>query len=144
MNDELKKIIEFFEMEPEEKSEHLEDVFSNTVEFFDRFKYTLENGSAEEKKQVVEDVLKLQEKLQIQTDEMCKSMDMSEDELKEFAQNPENFTEEEWEAIQDAKIKLESQAHDIGDLVHFKGSADSEKKPKKTGKKSKSKKWVKS
>ena len=146
MHEELKRIMNFFELDADNKAEHLQDVFKDTVEFFNRFKHTLEEGSAEEKKEIIDEVLSLQEKLQLQTDQMCESMEMSEEELKEFAENPENFTDEEWGTIQDAKVKLEGQASEIDGIINFdkpkKGTKSSAKK--KGAKKGKGKKWVKS
>jgi hypothetical protein len=147
MHEELKRIMKFFELDAENKAEHLQDVFKDTVEFFNRFKHTLEEGTAEEKKEIIDEVLSLQEKLQLQTDQMCESMEMSEEELKMFAENPENFTEEEWQTIQDAKVKLEGQASEIDGIINFnKPKKQSQNSPskKKGSKKGKGKKWVKS
>lgn len=143
MHEELKRIMEFFDLDTDQKTEHLGDVFKDTVEFFNRFKHVLEKGSAEEKKAMIEEVLKLQEKLELETNEMCDTMEMNEDELKEFSENPENFSEEEWQTIQEAKQRLESQASEIEDVIGF----DQAKEPKKAKSKksrSKSKKWMKS
>lgn len=145
MHEELKRIMHFFELDADKKAEHLQEVFQDTVEFFNRFKHTLEEGNAEEKKQIIDEVLQLQEKLQIQTDQMCSSMEMSEEELKEFAQNPANFSEEEWTTIQDARVRLEDQASEIDKIINYSSPKQtSDKKTKKADVRSKKKKWVKS
>ena len=50
MEDEFERIMEFFNLPPEEKETRLQEVFEDSVEYFERFKYVMLNGTKEEKK----------------------------------------------------------------------------------------------
>ncbi|MCH9631174.1 MAG: hypothetical protein S4CHLAM37_11930 [Chlamydiia bacterium] len=151
MDNEFDKIMEFFSLNPEDKAVKLEDIFEDSIEFFNKFQYVLENGTEEEKAEILGKVMELQEKLQEETEKMCTDSGLSEEELKEFANDKENFTEEEWETIAQAKSKLDDQADQIS--KHLPGSepgpaevasAPKKKKKKKGTKKKGGDKWMKS
>ena len=48
MEDELDRIIAYFSLSPEEKEKKLETIFSDSVEYFARFRHIMENGTPEE------------------------------------------------------------------------------------------------
>lgn len=139
-HEEYNKIIDFFSLPPEEKSQNLEEVFKNTVEFFDRFQYILMNGTPEEKKEMIQEVLELQKKLKLETEHMCQITGLSEEELKQFSQDSTNFSDEEWEVIQNAKAQIEEKASEISGHVKFN---ENEPKAASKGSSKKKKKWVK-
>lgn len=144
MHDEFRKIMSFFSLDADQKAEELDGVFKSSIEFFDKFKYVLENGTPEEKNEIMNEVMQLQEKLQQETEKMCSETGLSEDQLKEYAQSKDNFSDEEWESIQSAKSKLEQQAEELASVLPApKKKASSEKKGKPPGA-PKKKKWVKS
>ena len=53
MEDEFERIMSFFELSSEEKEARLQEVFEDSVEYFERFKHVMLNGSQEEKKAAV-------------------------------------------------------------------------------------------
>lgn len=143
MSQEFNNIMKFFEMSPEKKAGNLKDVFAESIEFFERFKYVLQNGTPEEKKAIFDEVAKLKAKLQEETNKMKEITGLSEDELKSFALNPGNFSDDEWGVIKSAKTQLDSQAQEINSIV--RGSeGEAPKAPKKKGSSGSKKKWVKS
>lgn len=145
MHDEFRKIMSFFSLNPDQKAEELDGVFKSSIEFFDKFKYILENGTPEEKNEIMTEVMQLQEKLQQETERMCEETGLSEDQLKEYAQTKDNFSDEEWSSIQAAKSKLESQAEELSAVLPSakkkSPSEKSEKKAKSSGG-PKKKKWI--
>lgn len=143
MHDELRKIMSFFSLDPKEKSEHLEEVFQDSIEFFEKFKDVLEKGTPEEKEKMLGEVMMLQEKLQQETQRMCEETGLSESELKDYAQNKENFSDEEWKSIQSARHKLENQAEEISSAMPEKKQKEPSKE-KKAPSSSKKSKWMKS
>lgn len=147
MDDEFNKIMDFFSLNPEDKAVKLEDIFEDSIEFFNRFQNVLENGTEEEKMEILAKVMKLQEKLQEETEKMCSDSGLSEEELKEFANDKENFTEEEWDTITHAKSKLDDQAEKISKFLPGSSPGPAEVIPaqkKKKSAKKKGGKWVKS
>lgn len=146
MQDEFDRIMEFFNLSPEEKESRLQEVFEDSVEYFERFKYIMMNGTPEEKKKAVEKVMILKEKIEEETKRVCEKTGMTPQQLAEYSKNPKNFSPEQWNAIEGAKKKLES---GVGDIPKKEGSAPKPKKgpddggdepPKK--KKKKPKNWI--
>jgi hypothetical protein len=144
MSQEFDKIMSFFNMSPEKKATSLRDIFAESISFFDHFKYVLEHGSPTEKKSMFEQVRQLKEKLQAETDKMREITGLSEEELKSFALNHKNFSNEEWSVIQNAKTQLDSKAREISTIVTGKEPVEPKapKGPPTTGER-RSKKWVK-
>lgn len=142
MHEEFKKIMQFFSLDQEKKAEHLDEVFSNSIEFFEKFKHVLEHGSPQEKQEMMNEVMQLQEKLKEETERMCHETGLSESELKNFAQNRANFSSEEWSSIENARGKLEKQAEALSEVLPSKKVE--EEKEKKGAPKPKKSKWMKS
>lgn len=142
MSQEFDKIMSFFNMSPEKKATSLRDVFAESIGFFDHFKYVLENGSPAEKRSMFDQVAQLKQKLQAETDKMREMTGLSEDELKAFALNHQNFSSEEWSVIQNAKTQLDSKAREISTIVTGKEPVEP-KAPKAPSGDRRSKKWVK-
>jgi len=143
MHEEFRKIMSFFSLDPDKKVEELDNVFKNSIQFFDKFKHILESGTPEEKAEIMNEIMQLQEKLQQETQRMCAETGLSEEQLREYAQNKDNFSNDEWDSIQDAKKQLEKQADELSDMLpHTKKPSSEQSKKPKTG--SKKKKWVKS
>lgn len=148
MSDEFKKIMEFFSMDPEEKASHLNDVFDDSIAFFEKFKYIIEKGTPEQKKEMIEHAAALQNKLQSETSRICETTGLTEEELEAFSTDPNNFSEDQWSSIQNAKTEIEQQATDIASLINLKKpeSKDHKPPPPKKGKGPKTKRtgWVRS
>jgi hypothetical protein len=143
MHEEFKNIMNFFSLAPEEKSKHLEEVFQNSIEFFDKFKKTLQTGTPEEKSAIMKEVVELQEKLQSETARMCAETGFSEDQLKEYSNDKKHFSEDEWKSIQSAKVKFEQQAEELGSILPVPNKKEIAPSGEKKAPKQK-KKWVKS
>ncbi|MCB1080263.1 MAG: hypothetical protein KDK69_00435 [Chlamydiia bacterium] len=113
MEDEFDRIMEFFNLGPEEKEARLKEVFEDSVEYFERFKYIMLNGTPEEKKKAVERVMILKKKIEEETKRVCEKTGMTPEQLAAYSSNPKNFTDDQWSAIEGAKKKLEEGVGDI-------------------------------
>lgn len=113
MQDEFERIMEFFDLSAEEKEVRLKEVFEDSVEYFERFKYVMLNGTPEEKKKAVERVMILKKKIEEETQRVCEKTGMTPDQLAAYSNDPENFTEEQWAAIEESKKKLDSGVNDL-------------------------------
>lgn len=140
MANEYEKILEFFNMSADEKSEHLGDVFEESIEFFDKFKHVMQFGTPEEKSKIIEQIKKLQTRLEDETKKVKEVTGLSDEELKAFAENKANFKDNDWDVIQKAKGKIDEQAKEITAIT---GTPEVSKK-KSSGPKKRKKKWVKS
>ena len=85
--------------------------------------------------------------LSVKTEEILERTGMTEEQLEAYASNPNNFTKEQWEAIQKVKqacetYKQEARAR-IGEKEFVKTAEKAEKKRQKgAGKFAKKKQWI--
>lgn len=146
MEDEFDRIMEFFNLSPEEKEGRLQEVFEDSVEYFERFKYVMMNGTPEEKKEAVKKVMILKKKIEEETKRVCEKTGLSPEQLAAYSSDPKNFSPEQWNAIEGAKKKLEEGVGELKKQVKGKESAEAPKKeeggPKK--KKKPPKNWIQS
>ena len=107
MEDEFDRIMEFFNLSAEEKERRLQEVFEDSVEYFERFKYIMMNGTPEEKKEAVKKVMILKRKIEEETKRVCDKTGLTPQQLAAYSNDPKNFSPEQWNAIEGAKKKLE-------------------------------------
>ncbi len=143
MKDEFDSIMSFFTLDSKDKELHLKEVFDDSIAFFERFKYILANGTPEEKKAMVEKVNLLKEKMAEEAKKASENTGLTEEQLQEISNNPNSFSEENWEIIKTAKNKIEEQSSEIAAMAQPK------KAPKKTAKRKrktskKRDKWIQS
>ena len=117
MEDEFKKILNFFEMSTEDKADKLDTVFEETSVFLERFKHVFETGTPEEKKAMIEKVMELQTRLKGEMTKLTETSGLSEEQIMQFAMNPENFKDGQWDAIEHSRKKIEGQARDIAKTI---------------------------
>ena len=127
MQDEFEKIMGFFDLSSEEKEGHLQEVFEDSIEYFERFKHVMLNGTKEEKKEAVKKVMMLKKKIEEETQHVCKKTGMTPEELTAFSNNPENFSQDQWNAIEGAKQRLEKGVDEIKKIAKEKKRGVSKK-----------------
>lgn len=145
MEDEFDRIMEFFNLSSEEKEGRLQEVFEDSVEYFERFKYVMMNGTTEEKKEAVKKVMILKKKIEEETKRVCEKTGLSPEQLAAFSSDPKNFSSEQWNAIEGAKKKLEEGVSELKKQVTGEKPSDAPKKEEGAKKKKKAPKgWIQS
>jgi hypothetical protein len=144
--EEYKRIFDYFELSTDEKANKLGEVFEDSIEFFQRFRHVLKTGSPEEKASMLKLVHELKDKIQSEVGQICKDTGLTQEQLETASVDPNLYTEEQWEIIQDSKAKIEEQSRLISDYVRTEEGPGASLRPKaERGKKpKKKKKWVKS
>ncbi len=147
MSQEFKKIMDFFAKSPEEKAEGLGEVFEESIAFFERFKHIMVSGSDEEKEEMRKNIMAMQEQIQQETERVLEETGMSEEEIQKIAQDPSQFSPDQWELIQSAQGQIHKQAEDIEKIrKDLEGGSEVAAPKKRTGKKRARQKgpWMKS
>jgi hypothetical protein len=108
LEQDLPKIFEFFEMEPEEKALNFQSTVANAIRFSEKLQEVYKNGSQEEKEQIHDILDEMREKISQETKKLYESLGLTEEELVAYIDNPDNFSAEEWALLQDANKKLEN------------------------------------
>ncbi|MEM8727955.1 MAG: hypothetical protein AAGE99_04520 [Chlamydiota bacterium] len=151
MEDEFDRIMEFFNLGAEEKERRLQEVFEDSVEYFERFKHVMMNGTPEEKQEAVKKVMILRRKIEEETKRVCDETGLTPEQLAAYSNDPKNFSQEQWNAIEGAKKKLEEGVGSLGNITattgkEVKGQAASEQGTETVKKKKKKppKNWIQS
>jgi len=105
-NEEFDQIMQFFSLNSEEKESQLSEVFEAAVAYFERFKYIMLNGSKEEQDQAVKEMMSLKNRVEEETQNICDKTGLTPEQLATYSNDPKNFSEEHWNAISNAKNKL--------------------------------------
>ncbi len=98
----------------------------------------------DEQERILERVNKRIKSLQKTTDSIRTELNMSQDEVKHFLENPDNFTPEQWEILQTMRSQLQSYRQQVLETLGITGSGKvpvAKKKPS-VKKKFKRSKWL--
>jgi hypothetical protein len=147
LKDDYNRLIKLFHDGAEGKSISLDEVFAQSLEFFNHLKVQIEKGNPEEKKEAMSMMSEMYNQMMSETKRITQRSGLSEEQLLAYAENPANFSPEQWRQIQDSKQRISEAGQDltkiIQDLTKGMPTPSSEKEEKK-GKKSKKSRWMRS
>ncbi len=152
IRDEYNRLIKAFEEGAAGKTIDLQEVFAQTLEFFEHLKDLLKTGTAEEKRDALKMMAELYQKMMEETKKICDRSGMSEEQLLAVAENPKNFTPDQWNLISECKKKIAQAGENISKTVQplaeqgeGKGATpQGEKKPSDPLKRARKSKWMRS
>ena len=127
LKDEFNQLMSLFHEGVEGKKVNLHLVFTKAMAFFEHFKEEFERASPEEKRELLDMMVKMNQEISRESKKILSSSGMTEEQLLAFAENPSNFSPEQWQEFQDSK----SQIHQAGmQLVKEVQKALPSQKPK--------------
>ena len=150
MADEFERIMAFFDLGSEEKEKRLHEVFEDSLAYFERFKHVIETGEPEEKKKIIERIVTMRKRIEEETKRICEKTKMSEEELLQFSNDPKNFSESQWEMLENAKVNLDKGVEEARQAIRKSASQSSKneggvvKKERRKRKRKKPKNWIQS
>jgi hypothetical protein len=106
--------------------------------FFEHLREQMAKGSIEEKKDAIAMMTEMYAKMAQETRKICERSGMSEEQLLNFAENPANFSAEQWLKIQESRDKIYRAGQDLAKVIQEQGttktlpSEEKSKKPKKS------------
>lgn len=141
MEEKVQKLEALYEGITELTPEKMDTLISESIHTFEQILEKLNSGSEEEKEVAMEYAKRLRQQLETQAEKALGELKVSSEELEEYANNKENFTEEEWEALRKAKEELASYQDHIKESKEAISIEEVEKKdPKKP--RAKAAKWI--
>ncbi len=140
MADEFERIMAFFHLSLKEKEERIQELFDDSCAYFERFKHVIKEGSAEQKKEAIERVVILRNRIEEEAKQIFAKTGMSEQELTEFANNPKNFSASQWEAMEKARQQLKEGVEGAPKMPKKRSNQEQKQKVKK--KRRKPKHWI--
>lgn len=108
----------------------LEEILREAVVFFEALRKQFPTATKEEREEMVHMMTHLHSKLQEVSKTAAESSGMTEDELTAFAENPSNFTPEQWQLVQKTKKELYDSARKFSSSMTEQPS-DNKELPKK-------------
>jgi hypothetical protein len=150
LRDDYNQLLKLFREGAEGKVPNLDAIFSQSVEFFNHLKSQIESGTPDEKQEAMKMMSDLYTQMMAETTKIAEKSGLSEEQLAAYAENPSNFTPEQWKAIQDSKQKIGQAGQDLAHVIEEinKGSLSEAEKKETTSsrgaKKSKKSQWMRS
>src|SRR5260221_13496339 len=92
LEDEYRRLIQLFEEASTGKSVNLEEVFKESLAFFEHLKVEIATGTPEDKQEAMRMMTELYKQMVGQTKKICETTGLSEEQLVAYAENPQNFT----------------------------------------------------
>ena len=149
--EEYEKLLALLEEGIDLEKMNLEDVLKEAVLFFEELRKEFPNAPKEEREEMIQMMTHLHAKLQEVSKKTAEASGMTEDELSVFAENPSNFTPEQWREVQTTKRKLYDSARKFSSTLEEKKKKEGEspkegkKKPiRPRTKRGRRKDWMKS
>jgi len=146
MEEEFNKLLQSITAAQQNKS-NIDDTVKIVMDFFMHLKMKMESASPEERTQMVKQMSDMYQKLTDTLKNVGERTGMTEQELLAFAENPNNFTPEQWRTMQESKRALiefnraVSRAKERQNQEPKKVSKPSDKEHKKGSRASRSK-WM--
>jgi hypothetical protein len=155
LKDEFSRLLALFADGAEGKPVNLQQIFAESLVFFEHLNEQIKNGTPEEKKEALRMMNEMYAEMIKETKKICDKTGLTEEQLNAFSENPNNFSQEQWKGIQEAKEKIVQVGKTIGqslssveipnatkDKGPFPEPAEKEKKT--PTKKSKKSQWMRS
>lgn len=106
IKDKYKKLLHLIDQSTETQEVKLEDILSEAVVFFEELRKEFPKAPKEAKEEMVHMMSTLHSKLQAVSDKVAKETGLSDEDLNAIAEDPSNFTPEQWRLVQESKRKL--------------------------------------
>lgn len=147
LKDEFSRLMKLFHEGADGKNLNLEEVFALSLDFFKDLKTQMEKGTPEEKQEAMAMMAQLYTQIMAESKKITERSGLSEDQLLNFAENPANFSPEQWKAIQESKRKISQAGLELAKAIEKSTKPPTpEEKDKKPshGKVPKKSKWMRS
>lgn len=144
MHEEFEKLLKVLEKAQEEINPSINELLLKTLSFFNSLKAQFKTANDEEKKEIIALMKDMHSKLTDEVKHMIKKTGLDEDELANFMKDPEHFTPEQQEILKRTQDEADRTKKEILDSSGPKEEKKSADHAKKSPKKRKKGKWMKS
>jgi hypothetical protein len=117
LKDDFDRIMEIFMQSAEGKAVNLEQLFAQSMSFFEQLKEVLRKGEAGEKKEAMLLMGELYTKMMAEMKRISARTGLSEEQLFALSENPSNFSQDQWRVIQTAREKLGHTGTDLARII---------------------------
>jgi hypothetical protein len=106
IKDEFNRLMALFHEGAEGKKINLHELFAEALAFFEHLKQEIKHGTPEERKEALQMMAAMHNEIKEESKKIIKTSGLSEEQLLTFAENPSNFTPEQWKDFQESKTQI--------------------------------------
>lgn len=128
LKDEFNRLMSMFNDAAEGKQVNLEEVFKQALQLFQQMKQQMVTGSTEEKIEAMKLMTELYGQMMVVTKKITEKSGLTEEQLAAFAENPANFTPQQWNTIQSSKEQINRAGEDLAKTLKKTPTPGVEKK----------------
>jgi hypothetical protein len=103
LEDDYKRIMDYFHQSIEGKPLNLEELCRESVEFFQKLKEYIEHGTDKEKEEAYLLMHEMYKRLMVECKQLTEKTGLTEEQILSFAENPNNFSSAQWQMIQETR-----------------------------------------
>lgn len=143
LKEECQQLSDLFRRAAEGQSIDLQQVFAQSLQFFERLKVELKEADPQRRQEAMAMLMEIYQHMIRDTKLICEASGMTEEQLVAFAENPTNFSPEQWTSIQESREKISHAGEDLAKALEQLSNLQ-EKKPHNPSKKIKKSDWMRS
>jgi len=117
LKDEFNRLSQLFHGAAEGKEVNLEEVFKESLQFFEHLKEQIAKGSPEDKMQAIQMMTQMYQQMMAETKRITEKSGMTEAQLTAFAENPANFSKEQWASLQASRQQIQNVGENIAKVI---------------------------
>lgn len=117
LKDEFNRLSQLFHGAAEGKEVNLEEVFKESLQFFEHLKEQIATGTSEDKMQAIQMMTQMYQQMMAETKRITEKSGMSEEQLAAFAENPANFSKQQWDSLQASRQQIQDVGQDIAKVI---------------------------
>lgn len=117
IKDEFNRLMKLFHQGAEGKQINLQELFSESMAFFEKLKEEFAQGTPEDRRDALKMMSEMHKEVIAESQKIIKNSGMSEEQLFAFAENPSNFTPEQWQEFQKSKSQIHAAGMELVDSV---------------------------
>lgn len=144
LKEECQQLSELFRRAAEGQSIDLQQVFTQSLQFFERLKVELKEEDPQKRQEAMAMLMEIYQHMIKDTKLICETSGMSEEQIVSFAENPTNFSPEQWASIQESREKISNAGQDLAKALEQLSPSQEEKKLHDPIKKFKKSDWMRS
>ena len=103
LQDEFNRLMEIFHSGAEGRQVNLQELFAQSLAFFEHLKGEMQTAGPEDKQEILRMMAEMYKQIMEEKKKICDKSGLSEEQLLAFADNPSNFSKEQWDALQQSK-----------------------------------------
>lgn len=129
MKDEFKRLMSLLTQHQDGKGVNLNELLRASTAFFKDLQTSFLTADQADKKEILHMVNEMYAAMAAQAREISKTTGMSQDDIAEYVQNPDNFTPEQWKMLQETREKISSSSKEISEYLRSLAEAGAAAQP---------------